>query len=254
MRSSVAALVGVGLIAVAASERASAQDQAHADGDRIVRNGYNELYGPPYSKTQMESIKILGVNLGMRWSEAERTIVSQGFTRNSKYGFMKLGKLGGSDFISFDVKTLKGARKRVTAVSYWRQVDLKTDQSRAAVREELLSVFGKPTTWYSPERGTNLVESLHWLTPDSIFDRDRRYEARVCGFSWECDYVLYQKDCRPRVKDAHGVSLEISVLHSANVLDYALYDMDIELKAARSSKRFWAMDVGQTVCLIPRVL
>jgi len=253
MRSGPKILLIVGLVMTAVSARASAPDLPRADGDKIVRNGYNEFYGPAYSKTEMESIKVLGVHLGMRWSDAERIILSQGFTRNSEYGFMMSRGSGQRDFISFTVKRLNGVRKRLTAVNYSRYADLKTAESRAAVRNDLVSVFGKPTVWYSPEVGKDLVESMQWLTRDSIVDKGQRYQAKVCGFSWECDYILYKEDCRPHVKDAHGVALEISVLHNVSEVDYQLYDMDIELTEVRSSQRFWAMDVGNTICAIPRI-
>jgi hypothetical protein len=232
-----------------------AQEPSHADGDRVTRNGYSEIYGPTYSKSDFESLRILGISYGMLWNDAEKTIREQGFinTPNPKFSFMKLGEAGRYEFISLKVRRLGGLRKRVVGISYWRNKRLNTEEAREASRDEFSSAFGRPTAWMSPQRGTDLVESMHWLTPNSIRDNQKRYEARVCGFSWQCDFVLYEKDCRPLVKDVHGIALEIVVLHSVDAVEYQLYDMDIELDEARSSKSFWEMDVRDAVCAIPSV-
>lgn len=232
-----------------------AQEPPHADGDRVTRNGYNEIYGPTYSKSDFESLRILGISYGMLWSDAEEVIRKQGFvnTPNAKYTLMKGRELGRSDFISFDVRRFGGWRNRVVAITYTRNMPLHTEETREAIRDELFGAFGRPTAWMSPQRGKDLVESMHWLTPDSITDNQERNKTRACGSSWQCDFVLYQKDCRPLVNDAHGIALEISILHSVDTLSYQLYDMDIELDEARRSKRFWEMDVRDAACMIPSV-
>jgi len=213
-----------------------------------AQSSQTEIYGPTYSLQQMRRIDIGGLHFGMTEVEVARVMAARGFHFSNPSNVVGAGFYASTDGrATITLGYTERGERIVDTIMYDRRLSANEAADIETRRAELLSMLGRPTHWHQWVKDDGEIGDRLLYLPrlDLVDDYDL---ASKCYVDWQCQSVLFSRDCRPAVSRVRSGVIDAffgwrSLFVWAD--DYTQRSADL-----RRDSAFRALDTSGAVCAV----
>ena len=201
---------------------ATAQTSASAPQSPAL---FKQREGPLYSPTQLRERQVIGLRLGMGFTEAHDLAVANGFTPQSKKAvrdrqrrldmhFIKPAPDGRSELLVLSYEP--DGPRQISSIRYMRPLTETEERQVGMQREAILKAHGAPSEWTQRIDADGAIrDEFAYVVSPSLRDGDARQTLSSCHTDWRYQYECRQFDCRHAMEDAREPVLTIAFGHQA---------------------------------------